>query len=217
MTKITPDLLIEAYKIGIFPMANSKGVAKIEFFDPDPRGIIPLETFHIPRSLRKLIRKGIFKVTYNADFSSVLHGCSQVSSNRPTTWINHEIKTLYHQLFEKGYCHSIEIWCDKNIVGGLYGVSIGAAFFGESMFSIKPNASKVALVHLVASLKQEGFVLLDSQFTNKHLVQFGAIDISREDYKKRLKFAINLEATFPTKSPDLNYILEPEHFRTHTS
>ena len=121
MTKITPDLLIEAYKIGIFPMANSKGVAKIEFFDPDPRGIIPLETFHIPRSLRKLIRKGIFKVTYNADFSSVLHGCSQVSSNRPTTWINHEIKTLYHQLFEKGYCHSIEIWCNKNIVGGLYG------------------------------------------------------------------------------------------------
>ncbi len=217
MTKITPDLLIEAYKIGIFPMAHSRDDPKIEFFDPDPRGIIPLETFHIPRSLRKLIRKGIFKVTYNSAFPNVIQGCSQVSRIRPTTWINDEIKTLYHRLFEKGYCHSIEIWRDKNIVGGLYGVSIGAAFFGESMFSLEPNASKVALVHLVASLKQEGFVLLDSQFTNKHLVQFGAINIPRADYKKRLDFAINLEATFPERYPDLNYVLEPEHFRTQTS
>ena len=164
MTKITPELLIEAYKLGVFPMAKSQSDPTIEFFDPDPRGIIPLETFHIPRSLRKLIRKGIFKVTYNTAFQNVIQGCSQLSRNRPTTWINHEIKTLYQQLFEKGYCHSIEIWHDRNIVGGLYGVSIGAAFFGESMFSLKPNASKVALVHLVASLKQEGFVLLDSQF-----------------------------------------------------
>ena len=217
MTKITPDLLIEAYKIGIFPMAQSQDDQKIEFFDPDPRGIIPLETFHIPRSLRKLIRKGIFKVTYNTAFPNVIQGCSQVSRIRPTTWINDEIKTLYHQLFEKGYCHSIEVWRDKKIVGGLYGVSIGAAFFGESMFSLEPNASKVALVHLVASLKQEGFVLLDSQFTNKHLVQFGAINIPRADYKKRLDFAINLEATFSERYPDLNYVLEPEHFRTQTS
>ena len=116
-----------------------------------------------------------------------------------------------------GYCHSIEIWCEENIVGGLYGVSIGGAFFGESMFSLKPNASKIALVHLVASLKQEGFILLDSQFTNKHLVQFGAIDISRENYKKRLSFAIKQEARFPARSPELNYVLEPEHFRTQTS
>ena len=217
MTKITPDLLIEAYKVGAFPMANNHDDPKIEFFNPDPRGIIPLETFHIPRSLRKLIKKDIFKVTYNAAFSSILEGCSQVSRNRPTTWINHEIKTLYNQLFDMGYCHSIEIWCEKNIVGGLYGVSIGGAFFGESMFSLKPNASKIALVHLVASLKQEGFVLLDSQFTNKHLVQFGAIDISRENYKKRLSFAINREVKFPARSPELNYVLEPEHFRTQTS
>lgn len=217
MTKITPDLLIEAYKVGAFPMANNHDDPKIEFFNPDPRGIIPLETFHIPRSLRKLIKKDIFKVTYNAAFSSILEGCSQVSRNRPTTWINHEIKTVYNQLFDMGYCHSIEIWCEKNIVGGLYGVSIGGAFFGESMFSLKPNASKIALVHLVASLKQEGFVLLDSQFTNKHLVQFGAIDISRENYKKRLSFAINREAEFPARSPQLNYVLEPEHFRTQTS
>ena len=217
MTKLTPDLLIEAYKIGVFPMANNQDDAKIDFFDPDPRGIIPLENFHISRSLRKLIRKGIFKVTYNAAFSSILEGCSRISRNRPTTWINHEIKTVYKQLFDMGYCHSIEIWYDRNIVGGLYGVSIGAAFFGESMFSLKSNASKVALVHLVASLKQEGFVLLDSQFTNKHLVQFGAINISRADYKKRLSFAINLKTTFPARTPDLNYVLEPEHFKTQTS
>ena len=145
MTKITPDLLIEAYKIGIFPMANNQDDPKIDFFDPDPRGIIPLENFHISRSLRKLIRKGIFKVTYNTAFSSILEGCSRISRNRPTTWINHEIKTVYKQLFDMGYCHSIEIWYGKSIVGGLYGLSIGAAFFGESMFSLKPNASKVAL------------------------------------------------------------------------
>ena len=217
MTKITPDLVIEAYKIGIFPMANNQDDAKIDFFDPNPRGIIPLESFHVSRSLRKLIRKGIFKVTYDAAFPSILEGCSQTSQNRPTTWINHEIKTVYKQLFDMGYCHSIEIWCEKSIVGGLYGVSIGAAFFGESMFSLKPNASKVALVHLVASLKQEGFVLLDSQFTNKHLVQFGAINISRADYKKRLSLAINLKTTFPARTPDLNYVLEPEHFKTQTS
>lgn len=217
MTNITADLLIKAYKIGVFPMANNQDDPKIDFFDPDPRGIIPLESFHVSRSLRKLIRKGIFKVTYNTAFPSILEGCSQISRNRPTTWINHEIKIVYKQLFDMGYCHSIEIWYGKNIVGGLYGVSIGAAFFGESMFSLKPNASKVALVHLVASLKQEGFVLLDSQFTNKHLVQFGAINIPRADYKKRLDFAINLEATFSERYPDLNYVLEPEHFRTQTS
>jgi leucyl/phenylalanyl-tRNA--protein transferase len=198
-------------------MANNQDDPKIDFFDPDPRGIIPLENFHISRSLRKLIRKGIFKVTYNAAFSSILEGCSRISRNRPTTWINHEIKTVYKQLFDMGYCHSIEIWYGKSIVGGLYGVSIGAAFFGESMFSLKPNASKVALVHLVASLKQEGFVLLDSQFPNKHLVQFGAIDITREDYKSRLRFAVNREAKFPAQSPDLYYVLEPEHFKTQTS
>ena len=123
MTNITPDLLIEAYKIGVFPMANNQDDAKIDFFDPDPRGIIPLESFHVSRSLRKIIRKGIFKVTYDAAFPSILEGCSQTSQNRPTTWINHEIKTLYQQLFEKGYCHSIEIWYDRNLVGGLYGVS----------------------------------------------------------------------------------------------
>ena len=166
MTKITPDLLIEAYKIGVFPMAKNQDDPKIDFFDPDPRGIIPLENFHISRSLRKLIRKGIFKVTYNTAFPSILEGCSQVSRNRPTTWINHEIKTVYKQLFDMGYCHSIEIWCGERIVGGLYGLSIGAAFFGESMFSLKPNASKVALVYLVASLKQEGFVLLAVSYTH---------------------------------------------------
>ena len=217
MTKITPDLVIEAYKIGIFPMANNQDDPRIDFFDPDPRGIIPLENFHISRSLRKLIRKGIFKVTYNAAFPRILEGCSQVSRNRPTTWINNEIKTVYKQLFDMGHCHSIEIWCGERIVGGLYGVSIGAAFFGESMFSLKPNASKVALVYLVASLKQEGFVLLDSQFPNKHLVQFGAIDITREEYKNRLSFAVNREGKFPAQSPDLYYVLEPEHFKTQTS
>lgn len=116
-----------------------------------------------------------------------------------------------------GYCHSIEIWCGERIVGGLYGLSIGAAFFGESMFSLKPNASKVALVYLVASLKQEGFVLLDSQFPNKHLAQFGAVDITREEYKNRLSFAVNRERKFPAQSPDLYYVLEPEHFKTQTS
>ena len=157
MTKITPELLLQAYKIGVFPMANNQADPTIEFFDPDPRGIIPLELFHVPRSLRKLIRKGEFYVTYNTAFSSVLSACANITVNRPTTWINEEIKVLYQKLFDMGYCHSIEVWCDDNIVGGLYGVSIGAAFFGESMFSLKPNSSKIALVHLVASLKQKGF------------------------------------------------------------
>ena len=187
MTKITPDLLIEAYKIGVFPMANNQDDAKIDFFDPDPRGIIPLESFHVSRSLRKLIRKGIFKVTYDAAFPSILEGCSQTSQNRPTTWINHEIKTVYKQLFDMGYCHSIEIWCGKSIVGGLYGVSIGAAFFGESMFSLKPNASKVALVHLVASLKQEGFYQDKKVKESKEmLVQPNRWDIPFKRYREKM-------------------------------
>ena len=134
MTKITPELLLQAYKIGVFPMANNQADPTIEFFDPDPRGIIPLEAFHVPRSLRKLIRKGEFYVTYNTAFSTVLSACANITVNRPTTWINEEIKVLYQKLFDMGYCHSIEVWFDDNIVGGLYGVSIGAAFFGESMF-----------------------------------------------------------------------------------
>ena len=217
MTKITPELLLQAYKIGVFPMANNQADPTIEFFDPDPRGIIPLEAFHVPRSLRKLIRKGEFYVTYNTAFSTVLSACANITVNRPTTWINEEIKVLYQKLFDMGYCHSIEVWCDDNIVGGLYGVSIGAAFFGESMFSLKPNSSKIALVHLVASLKHKGFLLLDSQFTNEHLVQFGAIGIRRGDYKKLLASAINKTAEFPAEPVALDQVLDPVHRRTQTS
>ena len=190
MTKITPDLVIEAYKIGIFPMANNQDDPRIDFFDPDPRGIIPLENFHISRSLRKLIRKGIFKVTYDAAFPSILEGCSQVSRNRPTTWINHEIKTVYKQLFDMGYCHSIEIWCGERIVGGLYGVSIGAAFFGESMFSRVADASKTALVGLATSLSAEGYRFIDCQVVSEHLTSLGAEAAPRDRFAAELNEAV---------------------------
>ena len=182
---LTAELLVRAYQNGIFPMAKSKN-GPIEWFSPDPRCIIPIEEFHVPRSLRRLVERSVFQITANVAFSTVISACAR----RQDTWISPEIVRAYTELHAMGYAHSIEAWLDERCVGGLYGVAIGAAFFGESMFSEFPNASKVCLVHLVQLLRQRGCKLLDSQIINDHIAQFGAIEISRDEYLVRLREAL---------------------------
>merc|ERR1711965_277883 len=179
---LTPDLLLRAYVCGIFPMAESGDKPELYWVDPDRRGVLPLDGFHLPRKLRKTIRRQPFTVTVDADFKGVMRGCAAPAPGRERTWINDEILTLYTELHQMGHAHSIEVREGDELVGGLYGVSLGAAFFGESMFSRRTDASKVALVHLVARLKCGGFILLDTQFTTEHLERFGAITIPREMY-----------------------------------
>lgn len=179
-------------------MADSRDDPSIFFVDPEERGIIPLDGFHVSRSLRKVIRKGEFTVTYDKAFKEVMIECAAQTLDRPQTWINEGIKFLYGELFEKEQAHSVEIWNDGRLVGGLYGVSIGGAFFGESMFSRMTNASKMALYYLVEKLNACGFVLLDTQFLTDHLASLGAIEISRADYQGRLAAALKVEATFRT-------------------
>ena len=175
MTPLSPDLLLKAYAIGVFPMAEGRADPRIVFVDPDRRGVLPLDRFHVPRSLRKTLRRGIFEVRCDAAFAEVLAGCAASTSKRRDTWINPEIERLYNQLFRLGFAHSVETWRNGRLVGGLYGVALGAAFFGESMFSRETDASKVALVALVDRLKRGGFTLLDTQFLTEHLSRFGAV------------------------------------------
>ncbi|MEO3430755.1 leucyl/phenylalanyl-tRNA--protein transferase [Pelagibius sp. CAU 1746] len=194
--QLTPDLLLRAYAIGIFPMAESRVDPELHWIDPDMRGILPLDGLHVPRKLRAKIRRGLFEVRCNTAFEDVIQGCAEPAENRPDTWINPVIETLYNELFEMGFAHSVECWRDGQLVGGLYGVSLGAAFFGESMFSRATDASKVALVHLVLRLKKGGFQLLDTQFTTPHLSRFGAKEIPREDYRRLLTKAVSAQAEF---------------------
>jgi len=196
MTVLTPQILLGAYASGIFPMAESRHDPDLYWIDPDVRGILPLTDFHIPRRLRRTLRAGSFDVTADSDFIGVIRGCAEQTRNRPDTWINSEIESLYNALFDMGFAHSIEVWQENDLVGGLYGVALGGAFFGESMFSRTRDASKVALCHLAARLRKGGFVLLDTQFLTKHLRQFGAIEIDRSDYKARLAVAIKTAAEF---------------------
>jgi len=199
--ELTPELLLRAYAYGVFPMAESREDPELYWFDPERRGILPLESFHIPRKLRRTVRRGAFQVTSNQAFREIMEACRAPAPDRPESWINDRIIDLYCELHAAGHAHSIETWVGDELAGGLYGVSLGAAFFGESMFSRVTDASKVALVHLVARLALGGFRLLDTQFVTSHLSQFGATEIPRSVYKARLQEAIHKPAVFAASIP----------------
>lgn len=188
---ITVDILLRAYSAGLFPMADSADDPELFWVEPEIRGIIPLASFHISKSLAKAMRKKPFDIRFNTAFEAVMAGCAAEAVDRPSTWINATIRKLYTELHQIGHAHSVEAWEGKELVGGLYGVSLGAAFFGESMFSRRTNASKICLVHLVERLRANGFVLLDTQFTTDHLKTFGAIDVPKQEYAKMLDLAVN--------------------------
>jgi leucyl/phenylalanyl-tRNA---protein transferase len=188
---ITPDVLLRAYSIGLLPMAESADDPEIFWVEPEMRGIIPLDDFHISRSLAKTVRKAPFEIRFDSAFDDVMGMCAEAAPDRPSTWINGTIRQLYSELHGMGHAHSVEAWEGEHMVGGLYGVSLGAAFFGESMFSRRDNASKICLVHLVERLRSQGFKLLDTQFTTDHLKTFGAIDIHKDDYLVLLRAAVD--------------------------
>ncbi|MFC3050939.1 leucyl/phenylalanyl-tRNA--protein transferase [Kordiimonas pumila] len=190
---ITPDLLLQAYASGVFPMSEGREDDELFWVDPEERGILPLTSFHIPKSLAKVIRQERYSITANTCFKTVVQSCAKPTRGRETTWISERIEALYSELHRRGYAHSIECWEAGNLVGGLYGVSLAGAFFGESMFSTATNASKVSLVYLVARLIRGGYKLLDTQFITDHLKQFGALEISRTEYRKRLHEALTVE------------------------
>ncbi len=193
MDDITPETLLRAYAYGVFPMGESRGSDTLYWVDPEERGILPLDTFHVPRRLARTIKSDPFTVKVDTAFRSVMELCAEDMPGRGGTWINAAILKAYTDLHAQGHTHSVECWDGDQLVGGLYGVSLGRAFFGESMFSRARDASKVALVHLVARLIQGGYVLLDTQFVTSHLTQFGALEIPREAYKARLADALTGE------------------------
>lgn len=197
MIALTPELLLRAYAAGIFPMAEAADDPDVFWVDPEQRGILPLDGFHLPRRLARTLRQDIFDVRCDAAFEAVVRGCAEPTPERPKTWINDEIVRLYVALHRLGFAHSVEAWRDGDLVGGLYGVALGAAFFGESMYSRVTDASKVALAHLVARLRLGGFRLLDTQFVTEHLQQFGAIEISRAQYHRLLAAALPINAYLP--------------------
>jgi leucyl/phenylalanyl-tRNA--protein transferase len=194
--RIPVDILLRAYASGVFPMAESATDPDVFWVRPETRGIIPLDAFHIPKSLRKTIRQRRFDIRFDSDFIGVIDGCAEERAERRTTWINASIREAYIRLFERGNCHSVEAWREDRLVGGLYGVTLGRVFFGESMFSKETDASKVCLVSLVDRLNARGFVLLDTQFTTEHLKRFGAIDIARGRYEQLLEEALQGRAEF---------------------
>jgi leucyl/phenylalanyl-tRNA--protein transferase len=187
---ITPEILLRAYSIGLFPMAESADDPEIFWVEPDVRGVLPLDDFHVSKSLAKAIRRKPFDIRFNHDFDAVIAACAEETRGRPSTWINQTIRSLYSTLHRIGHAHSVEAWDGDEMVGGLYGVSLGSAFFGESMFSRRTDASKICLVHLVDRLREKGFTLLDTQFTTEHLKTFGAIDVPKDDYAHMLAAAM---------------------------
>ncbi len=189
---LTPELLLHGYSAGIFPMAERRDDPEIFWVDPRRRGILPLDRFHISRSLARRMKRGGFSVTIDTAFAAVLDGCA----DRAETWINSEIRLLYQALFMTGHAHSLEVWEEGELIGGVYGVTMGAAFFGESMFSRRRDASKLALAWLVDRLRLGGFILFDTQFVTDHLASLGAIEVSRAEYHRRLKQAITRQADF---------------------
>jgi len=200
--RLTPDILIEAYAAGIFPMAESADDPRLYWVDPERRGVLPLDAFHLPRRLARTVRNGPFEVCCDKSFMAVVEACAEARPDRPNTWINGEIVRLYGSLHRMGYAHSVEVRREESLVGGLYGVTLGAAFFGESMFSRVTDASKVALAHLVARLKLGGFELLDTQFMTSHLVQFGGAEIPRAVYRRRLDHALGARGYFAREPLD---------------
>jgi leucyl/phenylalanyl-tRNA--protein transferase len=211
MSELTPDLLLHGYAIGIFPMAEHREDTEIFWVDPERRGIMPLDGFHVSRSLAKAMRRSTFEVRINHDFDAVVAGCA----HRADTWINEEISNLYSALHAKGHAHSLELWEDDTLVGGVYGVTLGAAFFGESMFSRRTNASKMALAALVDRLNRAGFQLFDTQFITGHLASLGAVEITRRTYHARLEHARSLNAQFVM--PDVLPLHEVVQRMTQTS
>lgn len=189
---IDARLLLEAYASGIFPMAEGARSSEIFWVDPKLRGVLPMDGLHVSRSLKRTIKRGGFDVRINSRFMDVVDACA----SRDETWINPQIEELYHELFRMGYAHSVEVWADRELIGGLYGVALGGAFFGESMFSTQPDASKIALVYLVARLRVGGFSLLDTQFVTEHLERMGAIEIPRARYHQHLEEALRRPADF---------------------
>jgi len=196
LVDITPEVLLKAYACGIFPMAESAEDPALYWIEPERRGIIPLDRFHVPNRLARTVRSNRFTVAVDRDFDAVLDGCSQPMPGRTRTWINARIRNLYRRLHERGDCHTVEVYEGGALVGGLYGVSLGRAFFGESMFHRARDASKVALVHLVARLKAGRYRLLDTQFVTEHLRTFAAIEVSRPAYHKLLDAALVGEGDF---------------------
>ncbi|MBP2446082.1 leucyl/phenylalanyl-tRNA--protein transferase [Rhizobium leguminosarum] len=179
---ITPEILLRAYSIGLFPMAESADDPEIFWVEPELRGVLPFDHFHVSKSLAKTVRRKPFEIRFDHAFDQVITACAEETSGRPSTWINRTIRSLYATLFDMGHAHTVEAWDGDDLVGGLYGVSLGSAFFGESMFSRRTDASKICLVHLVDRLREKGFTLLDTQFTTEHLKTFGAIDVPKADY-----------------------------------
>jgi leucyl/phenylalanyl-tRNA---protein transferase len=190
MIEITPQVLLKAYACGIFPMAESAEDNALYWIEPERRGILPLDRVHVPKRLARTIRKGGFEVRIDQNFEEVIDGCAAPRSGRRSTWINGRIRNLYRELFALRHCHTVEVWQDGQLTGGLYGVHLGRAFFGESMFSRARDASKIALVYLIARLKYGGFTLLDTQFVTGHLARFGAIEVSREEFQRFLEAAL---------------------------
>jgi leucyl/phenylalanyl-tRNA---protein transferase len=200
-----PDELLDCYRRGVFPMADGRDDPRLFLVDPEQRGVLPIEHFHVPKRLARTVRSDLYRVTIDQAFRDVLEACAAPHEARPETWINQPILELYDALYRRASAHSVECWQGDTLVGGLYGVRIGAAFFGESMFSRARDASKVALVHLVGHLATGGFSLLDTQFLTAHLEQFGTEEVPRATYKERLATAINSQSVFPVLD-----LLEPE-------
>ena len=194
--EITPQVLLKAYACGIFPMAESADDPSLYWIEPQNRGVLPLDGVHVPRRLRKTCRSGIYEIRINSDFDGVIDGCAASRPGRRSTWINPSIRQLYGALFRQGHCHTVETYLDGRLVGGLYGVSLGSAFFGESMFSTERDASKVALVYLVARLIHGRFTLLDTQFVTEHLRQFGTVEVPRDAFHKLLETSLVVDGDF---------------------
>jgi leucyl/phenylalanyl-tRNA--protein transferase len=194
--EITPEVLLKAYACGIFPMAEDADDPTLYWIEPEKRGIIPLPHFHIPARLARSVRTTPFTVRVDRDFDAVIAGCAEPAAGRRSTWINDRIRNLYRKLFERGFCHTVEVYDGEALIGGLYGVSLGAVFFGESMFHRARDASKIALVHLVARLKAGGYQLLDTQFVTEHLRTFGAHEVSRRQYHRLLDAALKGDGRF---------------------
>jgi leucyl/phenylalanyl-tRNA--protein transferase len=200
--EITPEVLLKAYACGIFPMAESAEDPALYWIEPERRGILPLDRFHVPARLARTVRADRFRIVCDIDFDAVIDGCAEPKPGRGRTWINNRIRRLYRALFERGHCHTVEVYDGAALVGGLYGVSLAGAFFGESMFHRARDASKIALVHLIARLRAGGFTLLDTQFVTDHLEIFGAVELSRRQYHRLLEHALTVDARFERVPPD---------------
>ena len=203
MKTLSTKLVLKAYMSGIFPMAKNREDPSVFWMDPEYRGILPLDSFHCSRRLTRKIRSGRFRICVNKSFGKVIRKCAERTVHRNETWINETIITAFEELHKIGNAHSVECWHADKLVGGLYGASIGAAFFGESMFSIESDASKIALVHLVKRLRAGAYTLLDTQFLTEHLATFGGIELARHQYYNRLEFALKRQATFYPRNSEL--------------